>query len=338
VARLRRSDLAAPGFRRRGRGRGFEYLDREGRRIQNPAVLERVRALAIPPAWSDVWICPDEHGHVQAVGVDAAGRRQYGYHERWRERADRQKFETMLDFARALPRLRRVSERDLQLEEPSREKVLAAAVRLLDRGFFRTGSAEYADDDGGYGLATLECEHVTLAGGGELVFDYPAKGGVQRIQSVVDAEVYELVRRLKRRRGGGSELLAYKNGRWRDVRADDINGYIREATGCDFTGKDFRTWHATVLAAVALAVAEPAARSRTARQRAMTHAAREVAHYLGNTPAVARSSYIDPRVFDRFQSGETIRDAVVGMTLEDMEGLPTHGRIERAVLKLLEEG
>ena len=335
MARLRRSDLAAPGLRRRGRGRGFEYLDTEGRRIDDAAMLERLRTLAIPPAWTDVWICPDEHGHIQALGIDAAGRRQYRYHPRWRERADRQKFDAMLAFARALPRLRRVSERHLQQEEPSREKVLAAAVRLLDRGFFRTGGAEYADEEGGYGLATLEREHVTLAGGGQLVFDYPAKGGVQRIQSVVDPEVYELVRRLKRRRSGGRELLAYKNGRWRDVRAEDINAYIREHTRGDFTGKDFRTWHATVLAAVALAVAEPARRSATARKRAMTRAAKEVAHYLGNTPAVARSSYIDPRVFDRFQSGETIRDALVGLTLADMDGLPTHGRVERAVLRLL---
>jgi DNA topoisomerase IB len=188
-------------------------------------------------------------------------------------------------------------------------------------------------EHGSYGLATLERRHVTLEQDGVLLFDYVAKGGKHRVQAVVDAEVYDVVAELKRRRGGGRSLLAYRNGRWVDVRSADVNDYLKELAGGEFTAKDFRTWHATVLAAVALAVSTEA-RSRTARRRAISRAVQEVSHYLGNTPAVCRSSYIDPRVFDRYLAGTTIAPALPG--LADLDDVPaTQGRVEAAVLDLL---
>jgi DNA topoisomerase I len=336
VARLRRADCSGPGIERRRRGRGFEYLE-DGERIEDPEVVERVRELVIPPAWENVWICPYPMGHIQAVGTDAAGRRQYLYHPLWRERRDQEKFDEMIRFARALPRVRKITARQLAQRGITRERVLAGAVRLLDRGFFRIGTEDYAEQNQTYGLATMEKRHVTLEDDGVLRFDYVAKGGKRRIQSIVDPEVYELVAALKRRRSG-AELLAYKNGRgWVDVRSDDINDYIKEISGEGFSAKDFRTWNATVIAAVALAVSGAAAETKTARKRAISRAIKEVAHYLGNTPAVCRASYIDPRVFDRFQDGYTIGGALE--TLGDVDlGQPSfQGAVEEAVLDLLEE-
>ena len=339
VTRLRRSDCSGPGISRRGRGRGFEYRDDEGRPITDPEDLERIRELGIPPAWKDVWICPDPRGHLQATGTDAAGRKQYLYHDAWRTRRDSEKFDDMVRFAHALPALRDHVEARLDGEEMSRERVLACAVRLLDRGFFRIGSEQYAVENQSYGLATMCKEHVTISGD-EMVFDYPAKSGVRRVQAVVDPQVSEIVAALKRRRGGGEELLAFKEGRrWRDVRSDDINAYLKEATGDDFSAKDFRTWNATVLAAVALAVSGEVAGSKTGRKRAVTRAIKEVAHYLGNTPAVCRASYIDPRVFDAYQGGLIIGKPLYEAADVDDEGeLPIHQRaIEEAVLDLLNE-
>ena len=325
MSRLRRADCSTPGITRRRRGRGFEYLDAAGRRVETPETLERIRALAIPPAWAEVWICPDPNGHLQAIGTDAAGRRQYRYHERWRQRRDQQKFDEMLAFARALPRLRKLAAADLR--ERGRRRELACAVRLLDRGFFRVGGEEYADGNGSYGLATLAKSHVELDGDGALVFDYPAKSGKRRLQAVVDHDVYDVVAALKR--GRGERLFR--------IRSADINLYIKEATGGEFSAKDFRTWHATVLAAVALAVSERA-NTPTARKRAIARAVGEVAHYLGNTPAVCRASYIDPRVFDRYRAGITISPALDGLAQLDEARTPaTQGAIERAVLRLLED-
>ncbi len=336
--RLRRSDLSVTGFRRRRRGSGFEYLDEDGDRLDDPDTLERIRELAIPPAWTDVWICPYPNGHIQAVGVDAAGRKQYRYHDRWREAKDREKFEEVLDFARALPRLRRQAARHLREDGPTRDRVRACAIRLLDRGFFRIGGEEYAEENGSFGVATLQRQHVRLGPENLLIFDYPAKSGKRRVQAVVDPEVYEVVSALKRRRGGSRELLAYRNGagaeRWADLRSDEINAYIKDATGGDFSAKHFRTWHATVIAAVALAVSDEAT-SRTARKRAMTRAVHEVAHYLGNTPAIARASYIDPRVFDCYQAGVTIAGSLDGLGDVELGAPATHGRIEQAVYELL---
>ncbi len=318
------------------RGRGFVYLDAEGGRLADDQTLERIRALAIPPAWTDVWICPDPLGHLQATGVDAAGRKQYLYHPLWRERRDRAKFDRMVQFARALPRLRRSVSADLDRAEPSRERVLAGSLRLLDIGLFRIGSEEYAESGGGLGLTTIRTEHVAFENGWAL-FDYPAKGGIRRVQRIEDPRAVELVRALKRRRGGPPELLAYRNGRgWVDVRSDDVNDYLKQQLGEDFSAKDFRTWNATVLAAVAVAIQGADATTKTARQRVINGAVRAVAEILGNTPAVARRAYIDPRVFDRYASGWTIAGAVE--RVGDLEEIDERGRgqLERAVLELLE--
>ncbi|MDQ4081307.1 MAG: DNA topoisomerase IB [Actinomycetota bacterium] len=338
MARLRRVDISGPGIRRRGRGRGFEYFDENGERIDELETLERIRELAIPPAWKDVWISPYPNGHIQAVGVDAAGRKQYRYHQKWRERRDQIKFDKMVEFAHALPALREAAAADVARSGLSRERVLACAVRLLDRGFFRIGGEEYAEENESYGLATMQRRHVSLGGGYTITFDYPAKSGKRQIRSVVDPEVYEVVAELKGRRRG-RELHAYQaDGTWFDVKSDDINAYIKEATAGDFSAKDFRTWSGTVLAAVALAVSGPVARSRTGRKRAITRAIQEVAHYLGNTPAVARASYIDPRVFDRYLAGMTIGNALGEIGDVDELGEPAfQGAVEAAVLDLLED-
>jgi DNA topoisomerase I len=320
--RLRRADCSGPGITRKRAGRGFAYFDEDGERVTEPEVLERIRELTLPPAWGDVWICPSPDGHLQATGVDAAGRKQYRYHDAWRTRRDAEKFEDMCRFARALPRLRRQVERDLHATDPlNRERVLACAVRLLDRGFFRIGTEQYTVTNESYGLATMRKEHVTIEPDGTMVFDYPAKSGKHRVQAVV-------------------ELLAYKQGRrWADVRSPDINAYLKESTGGDFSAKDFRTWSATVLAAVGLAVSGPAHGSKTSRNRAITRAIRETAHYLGNTPAVCRASYIDPRIFDAFRSGLVIDREVLDAALDAEPGeLPIHhAEIERAVLDLVDE-
>jgi DNA topoisomerase IB len=285
-----------------------------------------------------VWICPYPNGHIQAMGVDAAGRRQYVYHEQWRRRRDQEKFDHMLEFARALPKLRRLCSRRMAQPEMTRDRVLACATRLLDLGFFRIGTEGYAEQNQTYGLATIHKQHVTITGD-LIVFDYAAKGGQRRIESIVDPAVHDIVTTLKRRRAGGPELLAYKSGhRWVDVKSSDINDFLKEATGGEFTAKDFRTWNATVLAAVALAVSGEAAGSKTARKRAMARATKEVAHYLGNTPAVCRASYIDPRVFDRYRSGWTISGVLDSLGDVAAFGEPsTQGAVEEAVLDLLED-
>jgi DNA topoisomerase IB len=344
ATRLHRVSWSDPGITRRRAGRGFVYLDEYGRRVTDPEALQRIRSLVIPPAWRDVWICPDAAGHLQAVGVDDRGRRQYLYHERWRRRRDRAKFQRMTEFARALPELRRVVDELLAAPEEGtgrsvafrRERVLACAVRLLDLGFFRIGSEAYARENSSFGLATILKRQVRLHEGSRLVFDYPAKSGRRRIQSLVDPEAYAIVSVLKSRRGGGPELLAYRDGRrWVDVRSSDVNEFIRGATGGDSTAKDFRTWSATVLAAVALAVSTEA-RSATARKRAVVRAVSEVAHYLGNTPAVARRSYIDPRVIDLYHEGSTI-DPALGLAQEAPGAeIGLRDTIEAAVLDLLE--
>jgi DNA topoisomerase-1 len=326
VPRLRRSDCSLPGLRRRRRGRGFSYIDVDGRPVGDDDTLERIRALAIPPAWSDVWICPDASGHLQATGVDAAGRKQYRYHDAWRERRDRQKFDEMIEFARALPRLRRRVARDLKADGAGRDRVLACAARMLDLGLFRIGSEAYASDNGSFGLATIRRDHVRIDDD-EAVFDYPAKSGQRRVQAIGDPAVVEVLATLKRRRGGPDELLAWRDGRrWVDVRSDDINEYLKDRAGAAVTAKDFRTWNGTVLAAVALARRADRPSTKTARRRAITAAVREVAIFLGNTPTVARTSYVDPRVIDAFLAGDTIA--------------PAHERgrrtIEAAVLDLID--
>lgn len=336
--RIHRSDCSGAGLQRARRGRGFSYLDEDGHTIKDPEVLDRLRALTIPPAWNDVWICPDPRGHLQATGIDAAGRKQYLYHPRWREHRDRQKFQKMTRFATALPELRRHVIADLSdSDEPTRARVLAGAVRLLDVGVFRIGSEEYANEDGGIGLATVRKEHVTVRDG-EIEFDYPAKSGVRRRLVIADPVVHDLLATLRRRRSGGDLFLAYREGRsWSRLRSDEINDYLKEHVGEDFSAKDFRTWNATVMAAVTLASDGAQATTKTARKRAMDRAARSVAELLGNTPAVARRAYIDPRVFDRYLSGWTIAGAVQEAAAQGKADDKGRGTIEAAVLDLLAE-
>jgi DNA topoisomerase-1 len=343
VGRLRRSDCAAAGIARRRRGRGFEYRDPAGDRVDDPEVLERIAALAIPPAWQEVWICMDAHGHLQATGVDAAGRKQYLYHERWRAHRDRLKFDSMIAFGEMLPRLRRRLKRDLASpfgeasisESLSRERVLACAVRLLDLGFFRIGSEDYAERNESYGLTTMLKRHVSIEGE-EVLFDYTAKSGIRRVQAIADPGVLEVIAALKRRRAS-KQLLAYREDRhWSGIHAEDVNAYIKQVSGGDFTAKDFRTWNATVLAAVALAGTQEHAQSRAARQRTVNSAVKTVAAYLGNTPAVCRASYIDPRVIDRYRAASTIAPALERLPEgPDLANARTRARIEAAVLELL---
>jgi DNA topoisomerase I len=342
--RLRRSDCSGPGLQRRGRGRGFEYLRENGKRVTDEHTLERIRDLAIPPAWREVWICSDPLGHLQATGIDDAGRKQYLYHERWRERRDRAKFDRMVSFAGALPRLRRRVAEDLDGSdgshgsdgsEPTRERVLACSVRLLDVGLFRIGGEEYAEHGGGLGLTTIHKRHVSIESK-SAVFDYPAKGGIRRVQSVDDPVCVALIRTLRRRRGGGEQLLAYRDGRtWAPVRADDVNEYLKERLGEEFSAKDFRTWNATVLGAAVLAATDKVGSSKTARQRAVKRAVNEVAEVLGNTPAVARRSYIDPRIVDRYLSGWTIGPALANAAELDALSDRSRRRLELAVVDLL---
>jgi DNA topoisomerase I len=337
MSRLKRVDCSQPGITRRRRGRGFEYLEADGGRVRSDETLARIRELAIPPAWTDVWICTHPNGHLQATGIDAAGRKQYLYHPRWRERRDQQKFDKVLDFARTLPRLRRVIRKDLARDELERRQVLACALRLLDRGFFRIGSEDYAEQNDSYGLATILKSHVSIEPAA-VRFDYVAKSGQRRVQDIEDPDVLRIVTKLKRRRGGGEELLAYRQGRgWVDLTSAEINEYVKEATGGDFSAKDFRTWNGTMLAAVALSI-EAQDGSVRPTKRAVTKAVKVVAGFLGNTPAVARSAYIDPRVVDRYLSGWTITPALEEG--DDAYGLgreSTRRVIEEAVIDLIEE-
>jgi DNA topoisomerase IB len=333
--RLRRSDPAKPGYTRRRSGRGFRYLDRTGQPLTDPAELERIQALAIPPAWRDVWICADPKGHIQAVGIDAAGRRQYRYHDQWRVQRDAAKFDHVLEVGAHLPKVRTLVAEHLRARGYGRERVLAAAVRLLDVGCFRIGGEEYASgEDATFGLATLRREHVAVVRGA-VRFCYPAKGGVQRTIDVVDEPVRRVVRGLLRRDSDHAELLAYRAGAtWSDVRSADINAYLREISGIDISAKDFRTWNGTVLAATLLATAELERGKRpagaTVRKRAVSRAMKDVAEYLGNTPTVARASYVDPRVVDLYLDGTTIAAALPDPGADEQE------TIERAVLEMLE--
>jgi DNA topoisomerase-1 len=303
--RLRRSDCATQGIARHGAGRGFTYRDADGERVDEEETLARVRELAIPPAWKEVWICPDPLGHLQATGIDDAGRKQYLYHERWQRRQAERKFEVMREFAASLPRLRRAVTADLRCRGMPRERALACALRLLDLGFYRVGGEVYAEENESYGLATVCREHVTLKGN-EVIFDFPAKSGQRRIQAIRDLAARRAVEVMRRRRSGPEDLLAWRDGReWRDVRSDDVNDYLKEKIGERFSAKDFRTWHGTVLAAVELA-GEPEASSEAQAKRSIRAAVERVADALGNTPAVCRRSYIDPRVIERFRNGETI--------------------------------
>lgn len=335
--RLRRSDLNSAGITRTRRGKGFSF-HLNASPVTDPETLERVRNLVIPPAWRRVWISPDPRGHIQAVGFDAAGRKQYLYHPQWRTERDRAKFDHMLEVAAALPRVRRRVTRDLGSKNPAgiedltRERVLAAATRMLDSAALRIGGESYAQDDpvlgdATFGLATLRRDHVRVRGY-TVGFCFPGKNGTTLEFDVEDRDLAGVIKPLLGRRDPDPELLAFRTGGgWRDVRTEHVNRYLREISGLDLTAKDFRTWHGTVAAAVALACCEPPT-GVTKERRAVAGAMREVAERLGNTPAVARKSYVDVRVVEHFRQGTTISQSEAA----------DWNKAERAVLRMLGDG
>ena len=333
MTRLRTVSPSSTGWTRRRAGTGFVYLDTAGERLPAEQV-ERIRALAIPPAWKDVWICPYPNGHIQAVGTDDAGRRQYLYHPGWRVKRDQLKFDRVAAAARKLPRARREVLAHLGLDGMPLERASAAAVRLLDLGYFRIGSDAYADTNGSFGLTTLEKRHVRSRNG-RLMFSFTGKSGIEHSIEIDDADVLAALERMRRRRGGGDRLLAYQRSRfWTALDATAVNLYLRELLGGDLTAKDFRTWHATVLAATALAMSDEPGDTKRSRQRAVKAAVAEVAEYLGNTPTIAKNSYIDPRVIDLYEDGTTIAAVARKRHRTPDE---RQAALERAVLRMLAE-
>ena len=329
VAGLTRSDPRDPGVTRVRRGDGFAYRDPSGADETDARTLERIRALAIPPAWKDVWISPDPLGHIQATGVDGRGRTQYRYHDLWRDRRDAQKFEHMLRFAAALPALREAAAGDLSRRGLTRDRVAAGAVRLIDLGMFRIGGERYAELDHHYGVVTLQKRHVHLRRGG-VVFDYIAKEGKRRAVTVSDPAVLSAVRALMRTDNGQDSLFCWeRGGAWHPLHSHDVGAYIAEHAGGHFTAKEFRTWNATVLMALLLANAGPAQTQQRART-VITASIRAVADALGDTPAVARASYIDPRLISRYQS-ERVLPSIPVLPAQ----LPAGAGAEAAVAALL---
>ncbi|RIL06325.1 MAG: DNA topoisomerase I [Proteobacteria bacterium] len=330
-AGLRYVDTATPGIRRVRSGRGFRYADAAGQSVRDAATLARIRALAIPPAWTEVWICPLANGHVQATGRDARGRKQYRYHAAWGAIRNETKFGRMVEFARALPRIRARVEADLARPGLPREKVLAAVVRLLERSLIRVGCDEYARANDAYGLASMCDEHVRIAGA-ELRFRFRGKGGREHGIVVRDRRLAGIVRRC--RDLPGQDLFQYVDdaGAPQCIGSGDVNAYLREVAGADFTAKDFRTWGATLLAAVELAREAPAASAR-ARARAVGAMLRSVSERLGNTAAVCRKYYVNPCVVEAYEAG-----ALHGRM--DAEVAPGHAsealeRAEQALVALL---
>ncbi|MBH0053241.1 DNA topoisomerase IB [Salinibacterium sp. SWN139] len=311
MPRLRRSNTTGRGYSRVRSGRGFSYRDPAGETVTEADLKARFGSLGIPPAWTDVWICPYENGHVLATGFDEAGRRQYIYHPAWRERQDRVKFDRALELAAVLPGARGVVTRTLRSSDDPRERTRAAAFRMLDTGSLRVGSERYAEEHGSHGLSTLLCDHVTVIGD-RVQLCFPGKSGQRWESEIVDADLAEFIRR-RLRSAPDASVLSWREGRERrSLTAADINDYVRERTGGDFTAKDFRTLRGTVAAASSLAVSAAAAEvavpklSQRARSRAIREAMEAAAEVLGNTPAIAKKSYVDPRIVDLFSAGETI--------------------------------
>ena len=330
---LRHSSDREPGYTRRRHGRGERYLDERGRQVRDPRVVHRLKALAIPPAWHDVWICRSSRGHLQATGIDAAGRKQYLYHPAWREERDREKHARILRFADRLPALRATAERHLRRRRLDRDKALATAVQLLDRTFIRVGGEEYAASSRTFGLVTFRSRHLTVEDD-LIVLDFEGKGGADQHAEVESARLARVLQEMDDLQG--YEVLKYRDGDGTvvDVRSEDVNAYIQEHAGEEFSAKDFRTWAGTVAAAVALDEVGPVDGARS-RQRAVSAVCKQAASLLGNTPAVCRANYIDPRVIDHFLDGRTISSlrAEVERRLE-------RGRSpeEVAVLALLRRG
>ncbi|WP_297408840.1 DNA topoisomerase IB [Naasia sp.] len=317
--RLRRSVVGRKGFTRVRTDEGFQYVDDAGATLRDTALIERIETLAIPPAWEGVWICPYENGHIQAVGFDSQGRKQYLYHPFWREKKDRIKFDRALKLAESLPVARRQVTLHLRTAGHTRERALAAAFRMLDTGSLRVGSERYATANGSHGLSTLLCAHASVRGD-VVSLRFPAKSGQEWESDIKDADLAKVVRALKRR-GPNARLLAYRDRKgWHPISAADINEYVRERTGGDFTAKDFRTLHGTIEAAKSLAKHGPES-TRTKRQKAVVQAMKDASEVLGNTPSIARASYVDPRVVDHYNSGETIDRERLGSAESELRSM-----------------
>jgi DNA topoisomerase-1 len=318
------------GYRRETRGTGFCYLSPRGRAVRDEATLRRIRSLVIPPAWTDVWICRKSNGHIQATGFDARGRKQYRYHPKWNELRETFKFDRLFEFAAALPRIRRRVTSDLEQPKLNRQRVLAAVVRLLETTLIRVGNEEYARENGSFGLTTMTKRHVN-AGRKRIHFDFRGKSGVHHVIDLEDARLASIVRNCQEL--PGQDLFKYldENGQVHDVRSTDVNTYLKEISGQEFTAKDFRTWAGTVLAARALKIAGDY-ETDAAMKRLVNVAIGQVADQLGNTKAVCRKCYIHPAVIELYcQQRVTV---AVGARLRGrpLRSLSTE---ERAVLQLL---
>jgi len=330
IAGLTRSDPRGPGITRVRADGDFAYLDASGEQVSDAETIQRIKALAIPPGWNAVWISPDPLGHIQATGVDSRGRTQYRYHQLWREQRDEQKFDHMLQFAAALPQLRTATLNDLRHRQMDRDRVAAGAVRLIDLGLFRIGGERYAELDHHYGATTLEKQHVSVRRDC-LVFDYIAKEGKRRAITLNDPAVLPTVRALAHSDNGLPELFAFRQAgsAWRPLHSHDVSTYVAERAGGHFTAKEFRTWNATVLMALLLAAADPPSSARAVKAVINT-SVRGVADSLGDTPTVARASYIDPRLIARYESDGRL----VGVPAV-LARLPAGAEAELAVAALL---
>jgi DNA topoisomerase-1 len=320
-----------PGIRRRRVGKGFSYVAPDGDAVRDEATLARIRSLAIPPAYRDVWICPDPQGHIQATGRDVRGRKQYHYHPRWQEVRGATKYDRLLAFGQALPLIRDCTAGDLKRPDLSREKVLATVVRLLEVTHIRVGNDEYARKNRSFGLTTMRDRHVKVQGA-SIHFRFRGKSGINHSLTLSDRRLAAIVRRCQD--VPGQELFQYidASGRRQRVTSGDVNAYLREITGQDFTAKDFRTWAGTVLAARELGAMQPATSVTQARKR-ITQAMRAVSEELGNTPAVCRKCYVHPAVIAAYS------DATLVPALAEKPEQPAAGDLrpdELAVLRLLE--
>ena len=335
AADLRYVSDSRPGITRRSRGKNFEFYGPDGKKITDTGTLRRIKRLSIPPAWREVWICPQENGHIQAVGRDDRGRKQYRYHERWTQVRDETKYGRMMAFAGALPRIRRRVDADLRKKGMSREKVLAAVVRLLETTLIRVGNDEYAQQNRSFGLTTLRNRHAKVRGA-EITFQFLGKSGKPHRISLKEPRLAKLVRRCQDL--PGQELFGYVDdtGTIRDVTSEDVNAYLREASSADFTAKDFRTWAGTVLAAVALREFSSFTSKREAKKN-ITQAIEAVSRMLGNTPAICRKCYVHPTVFDSYLAGQTIATLKQNAKRKLRTGLSKLRPDEAAVMMLLRD-
>jgi DNA topoisomerase IB len=333
--RLRRSDPRAPGITRVRRGGGFSYHDINGALIVDETVRRRIRELAVPPAWTDVWICPWPHGHIQATGVDAAGRTQYRYHAEWRRLRDLAKHDRVLALAADLPAARRRAAAAVRGSALSRERVLAGCFRLLDAGSLRIGGEGYAKDNESFGLSTLRRDHVRVLGDA-VAFEFVGKSSTVQTGRLRDRALARLVAELLVVDDEHPELFGWWTEQgWHDLRSAEVNAYLRDLLGGGVSAKDFRTWNATVLMAQRLGAAHAPRATQRRRQQLVRAAYADVADYLGNTPAVARSAYVDPRVVDLFHAGVVVPADV--LPRRDVL-LPVHPKVEAAVRALLTSG